>query len=102
MLSKRSYVRLFTMAVLLAGSYAGLQGADGQLICSSDDGVDHLYACYSGQVRDHPFQQQACANDCQQCGFSSTVAFYDANPGGPENGPNCNWILYCACGVYPD
>ena len=99
MLSRQSYIRLFAMAVLLTGSYAGLRAEEemGPLDCYGD----HAIQCQGGQVRDSPAQMQACNNACSACGYGS-ASFAYAYTGGPANGPGCdgnnNHILYCYCG----
>jgi hypothetical protein len=102
MLSKRSYVRLFTMVVLLTGSYAGLRadGEVGEPQCYEGT-PDHAIQCYSGQVRDTQTQHELCSDVCGACGFDTTVGYAYAYSGGPENGPGCDWILWCACGLLP-
>lgn len=101
MLSTRSYIRLFTMIVLLAGSYVGLRADDGEPVgpadCYSEDSP-HTIQCFSGQVRDAPALQQFCRSSCSGCGFGNEVSYYNTNPGGSGNGPGCDWILWCLCG----
>lgn len=108
MLSRRSYFRLFTMAVLLIGSYAGLQADDeppNQLDCIVGD-PNHLYACKNGTIRDSPAQLQECHALCRDsspngCGWGGNAVHANAYNGGPENGPGCygpnTYIIYCAC-----
>ncbi len=112
MLSKRSYVRLFSMAVLLTGSYAGLW-ADGDathLDCYSTPTPKHLIACISGQVRPDNAQHDLCNDLCvgpeepDGCNWSGTSCIaHWAYTGSPPNGPGCdgtnNWMLYCACDI---
>lgn len=95
MLSRRSYVRLFTMAVLLAGSYAGLRADEGGPV---DCGSNNTIQCFGGQVRDAPALQQFCNSSCSACemGPSTWNYTYDGDP--EENGQGCNWVLWCLCG----
>ncbi len=95
MVSKRSYVRLFSMAVLLAGWYVSVR-ADGPTQC--DDGPPPTaLACYGGvgeQCRDSPYNNQACANACSGCGYGSSSYNY---PSGGTSDNGCGSVLFCLC-----
>jgi hypothetical protein len=96
MLSKRSYVRLFTMVVLLTGSYIGLRADDGEPAGPADCYDNHTIQCFSGQVRDEPARQQFCNSSCSACNLGPSPWHY-TYAGGPPNGPGCDWILWCLC-----
>ena len=102
MLSRRSYVRLFTLAVLLTGSYVGLRADDEEMAGTPDcytTGGNHAIVCYSGQVRIDETQRQMCRTACAYCDYGSTVGYYHSDPGSAANGPGCDWILWCQCGT---
>lgn len=91
MLSRRSYVRLFTMVLLLTGTYVSGVRADAGVTCQENGAL----MCYS-TPRDSPAQSQGCTTACSSCGYSSST-WNEGNNGGPENGASCQWIVFCLC-----